>query len=152
MSDFSSSSDSKHSSGSESEDHKPNVLSEKSRGDSPTVSSTVTASHQDSRRSPPAQLKPYHHPSVGAAPVFFDFRYTTCVDVNINMYPHAQRAPGEQTYEASAKLLFMCVQWTHNQANCKTQSVRSAMRKRNREKQVMNIVIKHVRNSAINSL
>ncbi|XP_052262950.1 uncharacterized protein LOC127866470 isoform X1 [Dreissena polymorpha] len=55
MPDFSSSSDSKHSSGSESEDHKPNMLSKKSRGDSPTVSSTVTASHQDSRRSPPAQ-------------------------------------------------------------------------------------------------
>ncbi|XP_052275483.1 mucin-12-like isoform X2 [Dreissena polymorpha] len=77
MSNFSSSSDFKHSSGSESEDHKPNGLSEKSRGDSPTVSSTVTASHQDSRASPPAQRKLYHHPSVGAAPVGFDFRYTT---------------------------------------------------------------------------
>ncbi|KAH3857206.1 hypothetical protein DPMN_099811 [Dreissena polymorpha] len=38
MSNFSSLSDFKHSSGSESEDHKPNVLSEKSSGDSPTVS------------------------------------------------------------------------------------------------------------------
>ncbi|KAH3728941.1 hypothetical protein DPMN_054904 [Dreissena polymorpha] len=131
MSDFSSSSDSKHLSGSESEDHKPNVLSEKSRGDSPTVSSTVTTSHQDSRGSPPAQRKPYHHLSVGAAPVCFDFRYTMCADVNMNMYPHAQRAPVEQTYEAAAKLLFMCMQWTHNQANRKTQSVRSAMWKQN---------------------
>ncbi|KAH3849880.1 hypothetical protein DPMN_092284 [Dreissena polymorpha] len=85
MLDFTSSSDSKHSSGSESEDHKPNVLSKKSRGDSPTLSSTVTASHQDSCG--------YYHPSAGAAPVGFGFRYTTCADVNMNMYPHAQRAP-----------------------------------------------------------
>ncbi|KAH3840484.1 hypothetical protein DPMN_113933 [Dreissena polymorpha] len=123
MPDFSSSSDSKHSSGSESEDQKPNVLSEKSRGDSPTVSSTVTASHQDSRGSPPAQRTPYHHPSTGAAPVGFGFRYTSCADVNMSMYPHAQRAPVEQTYEAAAKLLFMYGQWTHNQANRKTLSV-----------------------------
>ncbi|XP_052215075.1 uncharacterized protein LOC127833697 [Dreissena polymorpha] len=119
----------------------PNVLSEKSRGDSQTVSSTVTASHQDSRGSPPAQRTPYHHPSTGAAPVGFGFRYTSCADVNMNMYPHAQRAPVEQTYEAAAKLLFMFVQWTHNQANRKTLSVRSAMWKRNREKLVMNIVM-----------
>ncbi|KAH3753558.1 hypothetical protein DPMN_188198 [Dreissena polymorpha] len=66
MPDFSSLSDSKHSSSSESEDNKPNVLSKKSRGDSPTVSSTVTASHKDSRESPPAHRKPYHHPSGGA--------------------------------------------------------------------------------------
>ncbi|XP_052244855.1 uncharacterized protein LOC127853991 isoform X1 [Dreissena polymorpha] len=151
MPDFSSSSDSKHSSGIESEDQKPNVLSEKSRGDSPTVSSTVTASHQDSHGSPPAQRTPYHHPSNGAASVGFGFRYTSCTDVNMNMYPHAQRAPVEQTYEAAAKLLFMYVQWTHNQAIRKILSVRSAMWKRNREKLVMNIVIKHVRNSAINS-
>ncbi|KAH3753315.1 hypothetical protein DPMN_187950 [Dreissena polymorpha] len=143
MPDFSSSSDSKLSSSSESEDHKPNVLSKKSRGDSPTVSSTVTASHKDSRESPPAHRKPYHHPSAGAAPVGFGFRYTTCAVFNMNMYPHAQRTPVVQTYEAAAKLLFMYVQWTHNQANRKT--VRSAMWKRNREKLVMNIVIKHVR-------
>ncbi|KAH3853638.1 hypothetical protein DPMN_096170 [Dreissena polymorpha] len=116
MPDFSSSSDSKHSSCSESEDHKLNVFSEKSRGDRPTVSSTVTASRQDSRGSPPAQRKPYHHPSAGATPVGFGFRYTMCADVNMNMYPHAQRAPVEQTYEAATKLLFMYVQWTHGQS------------------------------------
>ncbi|KAH3792820.1 hypothetical protein DPMN_146319 [Dreissena polymorpha] len=114
MPDFNSSSDSKHSSGSESEDHKPIVVSEKSRGDSPTVSSTVTASHQDSRGSPPSQRTSYHHPSAGAAPVGFGFRYTTFADVNMNMYPHAQRAPVEQTYEAAAKLLFMSVKWARN--------------------------------------
>ncbi|KAH3857274.1 hypothetical protein DPMN_099880 [Dreissena polymorpha] len=64
MSNFSSLSDFKHSSGSESEDHKPYVLSEKS------TSSMVTASHQDYRGSPPAQQRrsrarrlrlPVHH-------------------------------------------------------------------------------------------
>ncbi|KAH3875959.1 hypothetical protein DPMN_039238 [Dreissena polymorpha] len=162
MPDFNSPCDSKHSSGSESEDYKSIVVSEKSRGDSPTVSSTVTASHQDSSWSPLSQRTPYHHQSAGAAPVGFGFQYTTCVDFNMSMYPHAQREPVEQRYEAAAKLLFMSVKWARNipsflslsfrdQANRKTLSVRSAMWKRNREKLVMNIVIKHVRNSAINS-
>ncbi|KAH3875943.1 hypothetical protein DPMN_039222 [Dreissena polymorpha] len=159
MPDFNSPCDSKHSSGSESEDYKPIVVSEKSCGDSPTVSSTVTASHQDSSWSPLSQRTPYHHQSAGAAPVGFGFQYTTCVDFNMSMYPHAQREPVEQRYEAAAKLLFMSVKWARNipsflslsfrdQANRKTLSVRSAMWKRNREKLVMNIVIKHVRNQA----
>ncbi|KAH3715917.1 hypothetical protein DPMN_058633 [Dreissena polymorpha] len=94
MPDSNSPSDSKHSSGSESEDHKSIVVSEKSRGDSPTVSSTVTASHQDPSWSPLSQRTPYHHQSAAAAPVGFSFRYTTCADVNMSMYPHAQRAGG----------------------------------------------------------
>ncbi|KAH3723429.1 hypothetical protein DPMN_049217 [Dreissena polymorpha] len=107
MPDFSSSSDSKHSSGSKSEDQKPNMLSEKPRGDSPTVSSTVIASHQDFSWSPLSQ--PYLHPSTGVAPVGFGFRYTMRTDVNMSMYLHAQRPLVEQTYEAAAKLLFMPV-------------------------------------------
>ncbi|KAH3784105.1 hypothetical protein DPMN_162056 [Dreissena polymorpha] len=79
---------------SKSEDHKPNVMSKKSRGDSQTVSSTVTASHQDSRGSPPAQRTPYQHPSAGNAPFGSGFRYTTCADVNMNMYPHAESTGG----------------------------------------------------------
>ncbi|KAH3887933.1 hypothetical protein DPMN_011955 [Dreissena polymorpha] len=114
MTDFNSPSDSKHSSGSESEYHKLIVVSEKSRGDSPTVSFTVYASHQDSSWSPLSQRTPYHHQSAGAAPVGFGFWYTTCADVNMSMYPHAQREPVEQTYEVAAKLLFMSVKWAHN--------------------------------------
>ncbi|KAH3805604.1 hypothetical protein DPMN_133909 [Dreissena polymorpha] len=52
MPDFNPPSDSKHSSGSRGEDHKSIVVFEKSRGDSLTVSSSVTASHQDSCWSP----------------------------------------------------------------------------------------------------